>query len=117
MRAAIVMAGLAVALAGPGPAADQPDIRSAVRSWVHTHEAKILSEFRELLAVPNLASDGPGIRQNAELIARRLALRGIAARLLDGEGGPPVVYGERRAPGARKTLVIYAHYDGQPVDP
>jgi acetylornithine deacetylase/succinyl-diaminopimelate desuccinylase-like protein len=32
-------------------------------------------------------------------------------------GVPPVVYGELRVPGARHTLVLYAHYDGQPVDP
>ena len=28
-----------------------------------------------------------------------------------------MVYGEMRVPGARRTIVIYAHYDGQPVDP
>jgi acetylornithine deacetylase/succinyl-diaminopimelate desuccinylase-like protein len=27
------------------------------------------------------------------------------------------VYGELRAPGATRTIVMYAHYDGQPVDP
>ena len=29
-------------------------------------------------------------------------------------GGPPAVYGELPAPGATRTLVLYAHYDGQP---
>jgi acetylornithine deacetylase/succinyl-diaminopimelate desuccinylase-like protein len=32
-------------------------------------------------------------------------------------GAPPAVYGELPAPGATRTLVLYAHYDGQPVDP
>jgi acetylornithine deacetylase/succinyl-diaminopimelate desuccinylase-like protein len=36
--------------------------------------------------------------------------------LLDGEGGPPVVYGELSV-GAPRTVVLYAHYDGQPVEP
>ena len=30
---------------------------------------------------------------------------------------PPVVYGEIKTPGARRTIVFYAHYDGQPVTP
>ena len=32
-------------------------------------------------------------------------------------GAPPVVYGEIAAPGATRTIVFYAHYDGQPLDP
>ena len=45
------------------------------------------------------------------------AARASQARLLEGEGGPPAVYGELRTPGARRTVLFYAHYDGQPVDP
>ena len=29
----------------------------------------------------------------------------------------PLVYGELKVEGARRTLLLYAHYDGQPVDP
>ncbi len=98
-------------------AAETPPRDEAVHSWVRAHEAEVLREFGELLAIPNLASDGPNIRRNAEHIAQMLERRGVAARLLDGEGGPPVVFGEVSAPGARRTVVVYAHYDGQPVDP
>ncbi len=104
---------LSAAVAGAHAAA----VQGAVRSWVRAHEGAVLREFADLLAIPNLASDGPNIRRNAERIAAMLGRRGIAAGLLDGEGGPPVVYGERPAPGSRRTVVIYAHYDGQPVDP
>jgi acetylornithine deacetylase/succinyl-diaminopimelate desuccinylase-like protein len=46
-----------------------------------------------------------------------LAKRGIVGRLLESpSGGPPAVYGELTSPGATKTVVFYAHYDGQPVD-
>ena len=31
-------------------------------------------------------------------------------------GAPGVVYGELKSPGAKHTLLFYAHYDGQPVD-
>jgi acetylornithine deacetylase/succinyl-diaminopimelate desuccinylase-like protein len=44
--------------------------------------------------------------------------RGFSNRqLLTVPGGPPVVYAELPSPGATRTLVLYAHYDGQPVDP
>jgi acetylornithine deacetylase/succinyl-diaminopimelate desuccinylase-like protein len=46
-----------------------------------------------------------------------LTRRGITARRLESAGSPPAVYGELRAPGATRTIVMYAHYDGQPVDP
>ena len=96
-------------------AADRKATPAAVREWVRAHEIAILREFADLLAIPNLARDGPNIRRNAEHIAALLGRRGLTTRLLDGEGGPPVVYGERSSPGARRTIVVYAHYDGQPV--
>jgi acetylornithine deacetylase/succinyl-diaminopimelate desuccinylase-like protein len=42
----------------------------------------------------------------------------VSTRLLESPaGGPPAVYGELRTPGATRTIVLYAHYDGQPVEP
>jgi acetylornithine deacetylase/succinyl-diaminopimelate desuccinylase-like protein len=38
-------------------------------------------------------------------------------RLLQREGAAPVVYGFLGGRKARRTILIYAHYDGQPVDP
>ena len=37
-----------------------------------------------------------------------------SCRLLDAN---PLVFGELRTPGATRTLIFYAHYDGQPVEP
>jgi acetylornithine deacetylase/succinyl-diaminopimelate desuccinylase-like protein len=45
-----------------------------------------------------------------------LRRRGAEARLLESPGSPPAVLGELRTAGARRTVVFYAHYDGQPVD-
>jgi acetylornithine deacetylase/succinyl-diaminopimelate desuccinylase-like protein len=92
-------------------------LSAAVRSYRAAHELAILREFADLLAIPNVASDEANIRRNAAAIVSLLEKRGVRARLLEAAGSPPVVYGELAAPGARRTAVFYAHYDGQPVDP
>ena len=76
-----------------------------------------MREFADLLSIPNLASDNSNIRRNANALVAMLEHRGVAARLLELEGSPPAVLGEIKSPGATRTLVLYAHYDGQPVDP
>jgi acetylornithine deacetylase/succinyl-diaminopimelate desuccinylase-like protein len=86
----------------------------AVRAYVERSGDAVMRELFELLSVPNIASDAPNIRRNAELLVRMLESRGATARILEGSG-PPAVYGELLQPGARRTVMFYAHYDGQPV--
>ena len=90
-----------------------------VDDFRRANERRILREFVELLSIPNLASDRENIRRNAAHISAMMQRRGLAPRLLEAKDAavPPVVYGERRVPGARRTLVFYAHYDGQPTNP
>ena len=89
----------------------------AARQWRQQHERAIVDEFVSLLAIPNIAADGANIQRNAETIAAMMQKRGIAARLVSVPGGNPVVFGEIKTPGATRTIVFYAHYDGQPLDP
>jgi acetylornithine deacetylase/succinyl-diaminopimelate desuccinylase-like protein len=89
----------------------------AARAWRQQHERAILDEFTALLSIPNIASDRPNIRRNADAIVAMLKKRGVAARQVSVEGGNPVVFGEIRTPGATRTIGFYAHYDGQPLDP
>lgn len=92
--------------------------RAAIDDYRRSHEAEILHEFRDLLAIPNLAGDSANIRRNAAAVTAMLQRRGLSTQLLESPaGGPPAVYGELRTPGAARTIVLYAHYDGQPVEP
>ncbi len=91
-------------------------VRKAVREYRQQHEAEIVRNYAELLSLPNLASDSASIRLNADRISAQLQARGFQTRLLAVAGSPPAVYGELPAPGAKHTLLWYAHYDGQPVD-
>ena len=97
-------------------AQDNPAARAA-REWRQQHERAIVDEFFALLAIPNIARDRENIQRNAETIAHMLEKRGVAAQLVSVAGANPVVLGEIRTPGATRTLVFYAHYDGQPLDP
>ncbi len=107
---------LAPLAAASRPAAPASTLRSRVLAHVETQKLALLREYAELLAIPNVASDEAGLRRTASHVLRMLESRGVAARLLDGAGGPPLVYGEL-AVGAPRTVVFYAHYDGQPVEP
>jgi acetylornithine deacetylase/succinyl-diaminopimelate desuccinylase-like protein len=89
----------------------------AARRWRSAHEREIVQEFADLLAIPNVSSDREGIRRNVEAIVRMMERRGLPARLVSIPESNPVVFGEIRTPGATRTIVFYAHYDGQPLDP
>jgi acetylornithine deacetylase/succinyl-diaminopimelate desuccinylase-like protein len=97
-------------------AVDASAFRTAAHSYRTAHEAEILREFTDLLAIPNLASDNTNIRRNANALVQMLEKRGVRGRLLEVEGSPPAVVGELPTLGATRTVVLYAHYDGQPVD-
>ena len=89
----------------------------AARQYRQQHERPIVDEFVSLLAIPNIASDGANIKRNADFIAQMLQKRGVTPRLITVPGANPVVFGEIKTPGATRTIVLYAHYDGQPLDP
>src|SRR6185369_3486108 len=109
---------LAALLLLPSLAAAQTNPASqAARKWRQDHERAIVNELVTLLAVPNVSSDKPNIQRNAELIAKMLAARGLTPKLVSAGGGNPVVVAELRTPGATRTIGLYAHYDGQPLDP
>jgi len=93
--------------------------QSSVRDYRHSHERQIIDEFTRLLAIPNVASDRENIRRNAEFIREMMQRRGLNPRLLEARSKdtPPAVYGEWKVTGATRSIILYAHYDGQPVDP
>jgi len=92
---------------------------AAPREWVQANRQRILDEYLPLLAIPNVASNRADIRRNADHIVEMMRRRDLRPRLLESEDGqaPPLIYGEWLVPGATRTYVVYAHYDGQPVTP
>ena len=97
----------------PSPA----QVVQVVREYRMENEGRILRELSEFLAIPNIASDTPNIQKNAAHLVEMLEARGIEAHLLPIAGRGPVVFGKLISPEAKRTVIFYAHYDGQPVDP
>lgn len=108
--------------AGPAAAEAAASSRAAevaalVREYRKAHEAAIIEEFTNLLAIPNVATDTANIERNARTIVAMLERRGFHTQQLPIAGRGPVIYAELATPGAAHTVILYAHYDGQPVDP
>lgn len=84
--------------------AQQPASETArgARAWRVQHELDIYAELTSLLlAIPNIASDGPNIERNAGAIVEMFARRKIEARSLRIAGAPPLIVADVKAPGAR----------------
>jgi len=110
--AAIVALAL-VAFAGRGGGAD---LKSQVEQFRRTHEPAIVGSLEELMRFHSVAAEPAGISKAATRLEAWLKERGFNARQLSaGPGTPPLVFGALDVKGARRTVVFYAHYDGQPV--
>jgi len=106
-------------LIGQAVSAQTPEVLN-IRKFSQLNAGKIISEYSEFLALPNVAADPVNLKRNAAFIMKMMTNRGIKnVQLLEAStpGVPPAVYGEVIVPNATQTIVFYAHYDGQPVDP
>lgn len=106
-------------LAGQFVSAQSPDVLT-IRKYGNNNAGNIIYEFTEFLSLPNVAVDTAGQQKTVAFIMAMMNKRGIQkVQLLNAStaGAPPAVYGEVMVPGAKQTLVFYAHYDGQPVNP
>ncbi len=99
-----------------GQELSKTDLKKMVREYRKTHEHELFTELVDWLTIPNVADDQPNIRKCAAWLKEAMEKRGIKTQILE-TGGSPVVYGELKVPGAARTVMYYAHYDGQPVDP
>ncbi len=91
------------------------ELKDKVEAYVHNNQKEIVAELLDVLAIPNDAADQENIRRKAERLRVVLEHRGLQSELLETEGNP-LVYGELKVPEATRTLLLYCHYDGIPVD-
>jgi acetylornithine deacetylase/succinyl-diaminopimelate desuccinylase-like protein len=94
------------------------DLRDQVERYRSAHEPQIISQLDELTRIRSIAADPAGLVAAADRLEALLKQRGFeTTQLSAGSGAAPLVFGYLKSPGARRTVVFYAHYDGQPVAP
>src|SRR5436190_6204871 len=109
----IAIAALLATLSAPASA---QTLSAEVRAWRQAHEQAIVGELADLTRLKSIAADPAGLTATADRLQAELQTRGFEARQLSaGPGIANVVYGRLDTPGAKRTVVFYAHYDGQPV--
>ncbi|MGE5249815.1 MAG: M20/M25/M40 family metallo-hydrolase, partial [Bacteroidota bacterium] len=89
--------------------------------YAHANQERFLAELQEIVAIPSVSTTpehNQDMRRAAEWVAAQLRALGMANVQILPTGGHPVVYGECLDAGQdRPTVLIYGHYDVQPVDP
>ncbi len=76
----------------------------------------IVEGLVDFLSVDTVSQQPERVRRGAEWLLRAMRARGLEARVLETRGNP-VVFGELKAPGAARTVLIYCHYDVKPAPP
>lgn len=76
----------------------------------------IVEGLVDFLSVDTVSRHAERVRRGAEWLVGAMRARGLGARVME-TGGNPVVFGEKPAPGARRTVLIYCHYDVKPAPP
>ena len=89
---------------------------SAVDAYVEKHASRFIDELKELCSFPSISNHGRDAIQPArDWLAGRLTKFTDHVETLEA-GGMPALYAEVKGAGRRK-LLLYQHYDVQPVDP
>jgi acetylornithine deacetylase/succinyl-diaminopimelate desuccinylase-like protein len=83
---------------------------------VATRRRVIVERFVEFLRLESVSQEPAKVRATGEWLAGVLRDRKLDGRLLE-TGGNPAVFGERRVPGATRTVLLYCHYDTKPIPP
>jgi acetylornithine deacetylase/succinyl-diaminopimelate desuccinylase-like protein len=89
-------------------------------AYLQERRSQYLEELTEFLRIPSISSlpeHTADVKRAAEWVAVRLKTAGIERVRILPTGGHPVVYGEWLHASDKPTIMIYGHFDTQPVDP
>lgn len=89
-------------------------------TYLSEHQARHQDELLEFLSIPSISSlpeHAGDVQRAAQWVAARLTTAGLEKVQILPTGGHPVVYGEWLHAPDKPTVLIYGHFDTQPVDP
>lgn len=88
--------------------------------YIEENRDRFLSELFELLKIPSISSDSSKkaeINQAAKYLKERFEASGVDKAEICETAGNPIVYAEKIIDPSLPTILVYGHYDVQPVDP
>ena len=93
---------------------------TGLEAWLEAHRDERLESYFELLRIPSISTlheHSPDMVRAAGWIAAEMRRIGLENVEVSATNGHPVVYADwLHAPDA-PTILVYCHYDVQPVDP
>lgn len=91
---------------------------ASYEKYIDDNNGDHLKEYMELVSIPGISSipaSKPDIEKTAAWIVNKLKSIGITTAQTIPTDGNPVVYGSWNGAPGKPTVLIYAHYDVQPV--
>jgi acetylornithine deacetylase/succinyl-diaminopimelate desuccinylase-like protein len=92
-----------------------PD-RSRFERALAARRRQIVEGLVDFLSVDTVSQHADRVRRGAEWLARAMRAGGLEPRVMETRGNP-VIFAEKPAAGARRTVLIYCHYDVKPAPP
>ncbi|MBT3794421.1 MAG: dipeptidase [Flavobacteriaceae bacterium] len=90
------------------------------KTYIDKNKERFLNELFELLRIPSISANSendPDIKIAANSIKKHLLKLGLNNCEICETDGHPIVYGEKIIDQNLPTILVYGHYDVQPVDP
>ncbi len=90
-----------------------------IDAYLEANRAKFEDDLCALLKIPSVSADssrGGDVRRAAEWVAGQFRGMGLAPEIIETTG-QPLVYAETPPVPGKPTVLVYGHYDVQPVEP
>ena len=91
-----------------------------IAKYLKENRERHLDELKEVLRIPSISTDSGDpaeVRKAAGWVAKRLEKAGCTRVAIHDTPRHPIVYGEWLGAPGKPTILVYGHYDVQPVDP
>lgn len=91
-----------------------------VLNYINENNERYINELKEYLSIPSistLSAHKKDMKKCADYVVKQLKNSGMKKVKVYPTEGNPLVYGEWMGAPGKPTVLIYGHYDVQPVDP
>ena len=91
-----------------------------VINYIDANKSRYIEELKDLLKIPSISTleeNKPDMQTAAQFVSEKLIEAGLTRTEIFQTDGHPLVYGEWLGAPGKPTVLIYGHYDVQPVDP